>query len=688
MNQNAHSQRHKHAEASLRRMFEPQSVAIIGASAKEDKAGYQAVKAFEAFKGAVYPINPHGGTILGRPVLRSISEVGQPVDLVILAVPPKACVTALEEVAAAGCAGCLIVSGGFAESGAEGAVLQAQLNTALSGRTTRLLGPNSSGFINPNAGCVASFVPGLERLKQGSVAIIAQSGGVNLTVAFLLENRGVGVSLAVGLGNAVDINTVDVLEYAAEDTKTKAIVLHLEGITDGRALFESVRRITEKKPVIALFAGRSDIGAFAQSHTGKMLGSYERKRAMLRQAGAIVVDTSDEAADAAWVLSSSRLMPAANPGVALITGQAGPALLIADILNTEGVRLAELSVATRAKIKTLLPPMTYLENPIDTGRPGPQFPDVVKAVVADEGVALTAIFAIQEAASLDPQAVVAAAGGAPLLMGTAGIDADVKKVADQIGLLGCAYIASPERMAKAVSFLVQDARLQARPVDSAFAPLAGPSVAAETSFDEATAKGYLESYGIRSPRRRVCVSATEAADFLQESNGKLVVKILSSEIHHKTEVGGVIVGVRTEVELSAALSKIDAIPTSSSKKYLLEEMADSGVEFIVGGIRDETFGPMVMLGIGGTIAEALKDSATRLAPVGKADAFEMMEELRGRALLDGFRGGPIVDRDALAGVIRAIGRVLLENPQIKEIEINPLRATEAGLIALDAIILC
>ena len=222
-----------------------------------------------------------------------------------------------------------------------------------------------------------------EALQRGNIAIIAQSGGVNLTLAFLLENRGVGISLAVGLGNAVDLNTVDVLNHVADDPNTKAIVLHLEGIADGRELYEAIRQVSVRKPIVALFAGRSDIGAFAQSHTGRMLGSYERKYAMLRQAGAVVVETSDEAADAAWVLASTRLSPSSDPGVALVTGQAGPALLITDLLNTEGVRLAKLSPATLANVRSLLPPMTYLSNPVDTGRPGPQFPEVIEAITSD-----------------------------------------------------------------------------------------------------------------------------------------------------------------------------------------------------------------------------------------------------------------------------------------------------------------
>lgn len=671
---------------NLRRMLSPRSVAIIGASANPEKAGYQAVKSFDAFEGDVWPVNPQGGEIRGRRVYKSIAEIGGAPDLAILAVPSQACLQAYTELAAAGCGGALIVSGGFAEAGDDGIQRQHDLTAAIQRSPTRLLGPNTSGFINPHARCTASFVPGLENIVAGRVAVVAQSGGVNLTLAFLLQNRGIGVSLAVGLGNAADVETHDLIAFLRDDPNTDAIVIHLEGISDGRKLFDVIRATTPLKPVVALIAGQTDVAAFAQSHTGRMLGSYERKRAMLRQAGAVVVDTTDDAADAVAVLSMVRLPPHRDPGVVLVTGQAGPALLIADTLNKGGVRLATLHPATASTLQGLLPPLTFLGNPVDTGRPGPTFPDVIRAVVADDDVQLTSIFAIHEPAAIDPGAVVVAAGATPVLFGTAGVGADIQAVGATLLALGMPVLPSPERLAKAIVALSQDARGQyhlSLPQPQHSTGTAGGALA---GTDEASAKLLLSTYGIRIPQSRICETRAAAHQFLGGLNAKVVVKILAAEIAHKTEVGGVIVGVATPTELDRALDRIDAIPTRAAKRYLIEEMIPEGVELIVGAVRDETFGPLVMLGLGGVAAEALKDSATRLVPLGRVDALGMIEELRGKILLEGFRGAPAADKGDIAGVLMAVSRALMDHPEIREIEINPLRATANGVIALDALI--
>lgn len=233
-----------------------------------------------------------------------------------------------------------------------------------------MLGPNTSGFINPEAGVCASFVPGANEIEAGGIAIVAQSGGVNHALAFQAHNEGLGVRLAVGLGNAMDVAAADVLDHLAEDEGTRAIVLHVEGIPDGRRLFEAVGRATRRKPVVALKVGRSDVEAFAKSHTGALTGSWWLSRSALAQAGAVIVGDTIELLDAARALAASRLPPRPRPGVAVVSGQAGPALIIADALRTAGVELPGLKVDTVARVGELLPPLTYQRNPVDTGRPG------------------------------------------------------------------------------------------------------------------------------------------------------------------------------------------------------------------------------------------------------------------------------------------------------------------------------
>lgn len=670
---------------NLARLFAPRSVAVVGASANPGKAGYQALKALSGFEGKIWPINPQGGEILGLPAVPRVSDVGSPVDLVIMAVPAAASVEAFADAADAGCGGAIIVSGGFAETGDKGAALQKKLADIVSGSSIRLLGPNTSGFVNPCANCQASFVPGLEKIRRGNVAVIAQSGGVNLTLAFLLHNLGFGISFAAGLGNAVDVGAPDVLDFLAGDPNTKSIIVHLEGIDNGRLYFDALRKLTAVKPIVAVVTGRGDVGAFAQSHTGKMLGSYERKTAMLRQAGAIVADSTEEAAEIAGTLSMMRLKPSRDPGIALVTGQAGPGLLIAELLDQADIRLASLSAEALGKLKELLPPLTYISNPVDTGRPGPSFPDVVKTINDDPSVDLTLLFALHEPAAFDPLLVPSLAANHPILFGTQGISDDLSPVARSMIAGNVPMFRSPERTARAAIALVRDARAQHRL--SAKTPAVPPRRPRLTGpLNEAEAKALLTGYGIAVPKARACAIHAEAQAFLAANEGSVVVKVLSASVQHKTELGGVILNVRTAEQMEAALLKIDAIPLSGERGYFVEKMASQGIELIVAGIRDQSFGPIVTLGVGGVQAEAFKDTSSRLAPVLTTDVEEMIAELRSKVLLEGFRNNPAADFGNLARLVRTIGDMMLEHPEISELEINPLRITAEGEIALDALV--
>lgn len=387
----------------------------------------------------------------------------------------------------------------------------------------------------------------------------------------------------------------------------------------------------------------------------------------------------------AVALAAVRLPPHPDPGVGLVTGQAGPALLIADALNKDGVRFASLGGATSEAIKGLLPPLTYLGNPVDTGRPGPTFPQIVGAVAADGAVQLTMIFAISEPAALDAASLLDVVRQSPLLFGTIGLEREISAIGRTLAAYGVPSFYGPERLAKAATALTRDAISQYRLSLRKPTPDA-PAQPPVRGLDEAAAKQFLTGYGVRVPRSRICETREAALAFLDEIGGKVVVKILAADIAHKTDVGGVIVGVSSRSDLQAALDKIDHIPTASPRRYLIEEMVPEGVELIVGAVRDLTFGPMAMVGMGGVTAEILKDSANRLAPLDMADALAMLEELRGKALLEGYRGVPRVDKGEIASVLCAVSRALIEHPEINEIEINPLRATPEGPIALDALV--
>jgi acetate---CoA ligase (ADP-forming) len=681
------------ARHPLEPLVRPASIAVIGASGNPGKAGHQLLRALAGFPGRLYPVNPAAGEILGRAVHPSIGAVPEPVDLAVLMVPAGAVPEVVEQCAAAGTRAAIVCAGGFAEAGPRGAELQARAVRAASAAGMRLLGPNTSGLVNPVDRVLASFVSTVDRIPPGRLAIVAQSGGVNLAVAMAAASEGLGVRLAVGLGNAADVGHAELLDYLAGDPQTGVIALHLEGAGDGRALVEAVERARAAKPVVALVLGEADVGDFARSHTGTLATSWRLTRAALRQAGAVVVDDTTELLDAARALGLARLAPAASPGVGVVTGQAGPGLLVTDRLRARGVRVPELAPETRARLGELLPPVTYQRNPVDTGRPDPRFGEVVAAVMDDPGIDAALVYALHEPGALDPADLLrpaAANPAVPLLLVTGGPRDEVDRLRETVEAGGVPLFTGPERGAAAMRALVADAtashrlagrgpRPGPRPAAGAGAPLQGP-------LDEDQAKRVLEGVGLRAPRRRVCASREQARAAAEALGPAVVVKVLDPAITHKTEAGGVHLGVRPGPRLEAALDAIDRLAAPAPAHYLVEELLPPGLDLIVGGVRDPSFGPAVLVGLGGVVAEALADTATRLAPLSEGDGHEMLDELAGRTLLDGFRGGPKVDRDALVAVLRSIGDLLVSHPEIAELDVNPLRATGGALVAADALL--
>lgn len=674
---------------NIKRLFNPKSIAVVGASKDPAKAGSQALKTLASFPGKLVGVHPRETEIQGFPCYPSLSELPEPVDLAILAIPARHCVQAAADAAARGVGGVFIISGGFGETGEEGAKLERQLEEICRTTGLRLLGPNTSGFVNPAAGCIASFVPGVDTIQAGKIAVVAQSGGVNLSVGYLLDSLGEGVSIAAGLGNAADIGTRDMLELLADDEKTAAIALHLEGVAEGRATFETLRRVTPRKPVVAVVAGRADIGEFAVSHTGNLMGSRERTVAALVQGGAIVVDTLDDLAQAVAVLSRRRLPPKPANGMALITGQAGPGLLITDALKSADIALPELGNETMERVGGLLPPMTFIKNPIDTGRPGSGFPDIVRAAAEDGAIDAVLVFGISEPSVLDPAEALRPAHeatGKPILFGTLGPSPDLEKARNDLKSSGTPMMLGPDRLALAGIALDADARHQwllsqrsEKTASTDAETLSGP-------FDESSAKQLMRSYGISAPRSVLCETRDEAIRAFAELDKPVVVKIAAADVAHKTEVGGVILNVRDDKGFEDALDRIGRIPTATPGRVLIEEMAPAGVELIVGGVRDSSWGPCVVIGLGGVLAEAVSDSSVGLAPLGEADVAHMLDGLRGKKVLDGFRDLPRCDRAAIANVAIAVGQLLLDHPEIREVEINPLRVNEAGAVALDALV--
>lgn len=680
----------------LRPLFAPRGVAVIGASRDPSKLGAVMARSLSGFPGPVAGVNPRDVDPAARRfagVADAAQALGAPLDLAVLCVPVQVSAAALVDAAAGGARAALVCSGGYAEAGGPGIGYQADLLAAARDCGVVLLGPNTSGFVVPSAGLTASFVPGAASVPAGSVAVVAASGGVNHALAFMLAEAGVGVSLAVGLGNAVDVAAPDVLRYVNQDPHTRAVALHVESVADGAALTAAVRLLTERIPVVALVVGRNDVAEFARSHTGALATSWRVTRAALRQAGAVLVDDERALVDAVTALSVLRLPPLRRPGVGIVTGQAGPGLLHTDGLRGRGVPVPVLAAATRQRLGELLPPLTYQANPVDTGRPGATFGDVLRAVADDPAIDLVSIYALSEPDSLDLQAELLRAGPVPAVVGSGGPPAQVTVVRDALRRQDVPVLTTPTALTNAVAALVADAQGQDRAERRRRAPAvpAGSDAAVDAlldglgreALDEDEAKTLLAGLGIATPPRRTCDDRAAARAALTELGGPLAVKLLDAEVTHKSDDGGVVLGVRDPAQLEAALDTVEA---TGARRFLVEAMAPPGLDLIVGATRDPVFGPVVLVGIGGVTAEALADVATGPAPLAAEESADLLDELAAQMLLNGLRGRPVVDRIAVGRVLAALGDLLTARPDVESVEINPLRATADGLLALDAVV--
>ncbi|MFD5914416.1 acetate--CoA ligase family protein [Streptomyces massasporeus] len=667
-------------------LFAPRAIAVLGASATPGKLGAAMTDSLASFPGPVMKVNS------GRPdpdrgffptVGEAAASHGITPDLVVSCIPAAVTADALREAAAVGARAALVCAGGFAEAGGDGALHQKALTEVVRDTGIRVLGPNTSGFLVPHRRLTASFVPGAPDLEPGPVAVVAASGGVNHALAFALAEAGVGLRLGVGLGNSLDVTQADVLDHLADDDGVRAVALHVETAAEGRRLTEAVRRLTDRVPVVALVVGRSDIGDFARSHTGALATSWRVTRTSLRQAGAVLVEDERDLVDAVTALSRVRLPAHPRAGVGLVTAQAGPGLLLTDDLRSHGIQVPPLVERTVKELRELLPALTYLNNPVDTGRPSPTMTQIVERVSEDPGIDVTAVYGLLEPTTVDlPAALNAARTATPLVAVVGGPVEQARRTRRELGDAGIPCAATPAAGSTMVRALVEDAAARARLGVTVVTSSDAPTLPPLGPVDEHTAKSVLADLGIRTPVRRVCADLAEAHAALDELGGSVVVKILDADILHKTEVGGVQVGIRTHDELDEALARMPVSPA-----LLVEQMAPAGPELIVGVRRDPVFGPVLALGAGGTAAEILGDVSLRLAPLSSNEAHAMLDELATRQLFLGARGATPVDRARLTHVLLALASLAADDA-VAECEINPLRVLPDGdLVALDAVLL-
>ena len=695
---------------SLEKLFNPRGIAIAGASGDPTRPGGQTVRALNqyGYQGGIYPINPRYSELAGHKCYPSISAIDGACDLVVIALPAAQTPILLRECGAKGIGFAVILGGGFRETGEEGARIEAEMLAAAKESKVRVIGPNCLGLVNVHAHVFAAFgsIARDPAHTPGGVSAVIQSGGFGNGLVLQCTLAGVGFRYIVASGNESDITAPELMSAFVDDPHTKVILAYLEGVTDGRGLMEIGRRaLAVRKPILILKAGNTEQGKrAAASHTANLTGQYDIYRAAFRQSGIIEVTDIHEAADFALALLAGRLPKGRN--VALMGGSGGSAAVFGDAADAVGLPLPPLTAETTALLEKSLPTMGSLKNPIDytAGYPRPETADsflrAYSAVLADPGIdQLTFMFAsagraqLQLAGDLLEQAM--PKFNKPVLAFSAMTAEIAPEGFAKLREIGVPVLPSPARVARAMAMLADYAEALARipkPGTDAPAPaIVLPALpAGAATLDEHASKAVLAAAGVPVTRDVLLPLGREAVDDTMKF--PLAVKIVSRDIAHKSDIGGVRLNVANAQELKEAVAGVTAnarraAPAAQLAGVLVSEMVAGGVETIVGVVNDAGFGPVVAFGIGGVMAEAIRDMSYRVAPFGPDDARAMIDEIRLRALLDGGRGRPACDIDALAGILVRVSELAWQmRERLAEMDINPLIVGPKGAVAADALV--
>lgn len=700
---------------SLDTFFKPRSLAVIGASSTPGKLGHVVLKNIidGGYAGALYAVNPKGGRILDTPTYTDLSGLPEPVELAVLAVPGSAVPEVAEACGQAGVKGLIVIAAGFREVGPDGAALEERLAATVKKYGLRLLGPNCLGLIDPVNQLNASFASGMPPV--GSVAVLSQSGAMCTAILdWAAAHRAeIGFSAFVSLGNKADVTESDLLEAWAEDPHTEVVLGYLEGISDGQRFLRAASALTRQKPFVLIKSGVSEAGADAVgSHTGTLTGSDDVLNAALEKAGVVRAHTIEELLDYTTIFADTKLP--AGGRVAIVTNAGGPAVLTTDEVVATGLQMAELSDKTQDLLRKALPTEANVHNPIDCigDAKANRYQLALSTVLNDRHVdsvillltpqAMTEInetaeVLVQAARGTDKPIVAAFIGGAAVASGLARLH-DSKLAA----------FMTPERAVKALATLTEYAayrRAPAAPIRTAAesAASAKPKPASQTVIEHAVAMGqvalwgseaadFLAPYGIQSPKVAQAQTVDEAIAVARKIGYPVVLKIDSADILHKSDAGGVIADLANPEAVSTGYQSMLAhierkFPTARLSGVTINQQISEGHEVLVGAKRDVTFGPVVVFGYGGIYVEIFKDVSFGLAPLSEADAAAMVERTKSVALLKGARGSQQADIKALAKVLVAISKVMVDFPQIQELDVNPLRVFKKGAVSLDARIL-
>jgi acetyl coenzyme A synthetase (ADP forming)-like protein len=680
---------HTAVVSSLRPLFRPQSVAVIGASARPGSIGGELFRNIlrGEYEGVAYPVNRAGEPVGGVRAYRAVGEIEEPVDLAVICLPGAAVLAAAEDALTAGVPALCVISAGFAEVGAEGAARQEQLLELVRRHGARMLGPNCLGIAVSDIRLNATFGP--KPLPPGNVSFSSQSGALGLALLERATDRRIGLSSFVSIGNKADVSSNDLLEYWQDDLTTELVLLYLESFGNPRKFARVARRLARTKPILAMKSGRTASGArAASSHTAALAGSEAAVDALFHQAGVLRLDSLEELLDVTSLLSGQPIP--AGRRVAVVTNAGGLGILCADACEAAGLTLPPLSERTQEELRAVVPAEASLANPVDLlgSAVGSTYEAALPPLLRDPGIdALIVLFV--------PPVVAGAEEIADAIASSVGrsdfVDKPVLACVISAGgtpdRLLSAPVASfdyPESAARALGRAAERAEWLRRPqgrvpelehIDrGAAADVVAEGVAGWLGSREI--RDLLDAYGVPLVQERRCETVEEAISAAAELGYPVVVKTAAPGVH-KTESGGVAIDLRDADAVRDAATRI-------GPPFLVQPFVHGGVELLVGAVQDPVFGPLVALGAGGTFAELIGDAGFRLAPLTDVDAEELVLGGKAGRLIGGFRGRPPADAEAVIDLVLRIAKLVEDLPQVAELDLNPVIASPDGCIAVDA----
>ena len=692
----------------FRYLFSPRSIAVVGVSEDAARPGSQTVDTLlrNGYSGKIFPVNPRYPEFAGLRCYASVAAIDDELDMAVIGVPARGVVPIIEECARKGVRYAVVLSGGFRESGEEGIARQERMLEIARAAGMRIVGPNCLGLANIHENVYAAFgsITRPPRLAKGAVSIVTQSGGFGYSIVLACAQAGIGFRNVIATGNEADLDMVEFIDALLDDDETHMILAYIEGLSNARRLLDVGRRaLAVGKPLIVWKGGVTEEGArAAASHTANLTGSYDFYQALFKQAGIIEISEIHEAVDCIKALESRKLP--AGRRVAVMGGSGGSAIVFADAAERSGLTLSALTEETQRKLSEVVPDIGAVHNPVDftagyiTAGNTVRFGTAVQAVLDDRGVdAVCVNFATTGGAGCNACAEVLAQIAPrtrkPLLVFLSTPPDEAGEALRIFAQARIAVLPSPVRVARAIAALAALREARARnsehdALDSSCSEM--PTIAPGGSLSEPDAKAVFERIGI-AVTRDVLVRRADDVPF-EAFAWPVAVKIASPDIPHKTEIGGVRLGLRSREALEAAIREVldnarSMAPAARIDGVIVSEMVTEGFELLAGMVNDAVCGPVVVIGAGGIYAEVFSDMACRLAPFDVVTAREMLDQLRCRPILDGARGRPALDVDAIARTLELLSRFAWRNRDtIAEIDINPLFALPNGAVAADALI--